>query len=309
MLTTSNGAPGSGASTGSGRERSGALSVVVRGARGSLPAAGPGMARYGGETSCVEVRAGDRVLLLDAGSGIAGASAALLKEGVRTIDVALTHLHFDHICGMPFIAHLSEQGCTVRVWLSERFGPDIAGAVGAPFSPPNFPVRLADMPGTIEWHGLPERGATELGPFTLRTAALSHPGGATGFRVEAGRAALAYVMDHEPGTDDAGALALIDGADLALMDATYTPEEIARYRGWGHGDWRACGRLARDAGAKRWALFHHHYGRDDAALEQEGKRAGDEFGALVAFSGARYALGEEQLGMAGPTVAWGERLI
>ena len=291
MLTIEEGALRDGAPDKVSPERQGALSVVVHGARGSLPAAGPGMARYGGETSCVEVRSGEGVLLLDAGSGIAGASAALLRDGVRTIDVALTHLHFDHVCGMPFIAHLSEAECTVRVWLSERFGPDIAGAVGAPFVPPNFPVRLADMPGAIEWHALPDRGAAGLGSFTLHTAGLNHPGGATGFRVEAGGSALAYVMDHEPGTDDDGALALVDGADLALMDATYTPEEIDRYRGWGHGDWRACGHLARDAGAKRWALFHHHYLRDDTALEHESKRAGDEFGAEIAASGVQYALG------------------
>ena len=264
------------------------LTVTVHGARGSLPGAGPSMERYGGQTSCVEATCGRQSIVLDAGSGLANVGR---RGEALELDVFLTHLHFDHICGLPFANVLQRPDGRVRVWLSERFG-DPAQVVSAPFQPPNFPIRLADMPGTFEWRSLEEGRPTPHGAFMVTALPLNHPDGATGFRVEAAGKAMAYVTDHEPGTAaDENAVALMAKADLAFMDTTYTPEEMVDARGWGHGDWRSCGRLAAEAGVRRWGLFHHHHLRSDAELDREGARAAGEFdGAFVAAAGARIRL-------------------
>ena len=270
--------------------------VAVHGARGSLPASGASMARYGGETCCVELRGGGGSIFLDAGSGIGAASAARMAAGDTVLDVFLTHLHFDHICGLSFVAQLGDPGGRVRVWTSERAGRctgiDPGSEVTGPFRPPNFPIALGDMPGSLEFHAVPEGEAVRVNAMTVTAEALNHPGGSSGYRVEIAGRSFAYVTDHEPGGPaDDHALRLLRGADLALLDTTYTPEEADRHKGWGHGDWRACGRLAERAGARRWGLFHHHYLRDDAALDREGERAAREFaGAFVAAAGMRLTL-------------------
>ena len=269
-----------------------AVTVHVHGARGSLGGAGPNMARYGTQTCCVEVRAEGRSVYLDAGTGIAGASAEALGEGRAELDIILTHLHLDHVWGLPFIPQMGRSDGRLRIWLSDRFGDDPHAAMSQIVRTPGFPVTLDEMPGTIEWNTFEVGKAFEVSGMTIDSASLNHPGGSTGLRVSHDAGVFAYATDHEPGgVEDENAVELMRDADIALIDAAFTPEELPTYAGWGHGDWRSCGELAARAGAKRWGLFHHHHLRTDVELDEERERVVAEYpNAFVAAAGDRYEL-------------------
>jgi phosphoribosyl 1,2-cyclic phosphodiesterase len=260
-------------------ERLMAMHVRFWGTRGSIPAPGAATRRFGGDSACVEVRIGDRVIVLDAGSGIRRLAHQLIAAPPRSIDVLLTHCHYDHIIGLPFFLPIFAHNPPVTLWSGHLYGKMTTEEIVAAFMrPPFFPVgpdvfdpqtRYLDFaPGAV------------LEPFsgvTIETGALNHSDGAVGYRVSAGGATLAYITDHEIGPSpeaDAAVTRLCRDADLAVFDTTYTPEEAPGFVGWGHSNWGTAGTLARAAGVKQLALFHHRPRRSDdqlARIEAEAK--------------------------------------
>ncbi|KIT17153.1 MBL fold metallo-hydrolase [Jannaschia aquimarina] len=287
-----------------------ALTVRIWGARGSLPASGAAFDRYGAATCAVAVDAPGGAILLDAGSGLVALGADLAARGIREADLLLSHLHYDHVMGLPFFPMLSDPKARLRIHLGGATDEEARAALTDCFRQPFFPVTLDAFPAQITVGGL-AHGTHAIAGARVEARALNHTGGATGYRVEADSASFAYITDfeHDGGAGDAAVLALARHADLALMDATYTPEEYASRRGWGHAHWRAAGSLAAQAGARNWGLFHHAHDRTDAALDRIETAVQSEFpSAFAARAGQIFRLGAMSDGRATRPEAQGGRI-
>jgi phosphoribosyl 1,2-cyclic phosphodiesterase len=259
------------------------LTLTFWGTRGSVPAPGPSTAYFGGNTPCLELRTGaGGLLILDAGTGIRHLGRALLERahGAPIVaDILLSHAHWDHIQGLPFFAPLYEQGHEFTI----RGAPDALGgiehALRSQMSGAVFPVSFDAFRAQVHFRALNE---VERGDgFALKTIALRHPGGATGYRItdgNSGAPALVYISDNElgdshgyasaPGWRDA-LVAFVRGASLLVHDAMYTAEEYERHRGWGHSRYEDVVDLALDADVRRLVLFHHHPERSDVAVSEQ----------------------------------------
>jgi phosphoribosyl 1,2-cyclic phosphodiesterase len=237
--------------------------------------------RYGGNTSCVEVRCGDQLLILDAGSGLRLLGEELLREaGSRPIEATLllSHTHWDHIQGLPFFAPGYSERNRVRILSAHGRGARMQRALANQMSPMHFPVGLEQMRGLAPVAEL-DRGATTLHNLVLRTLELNHPGGCSGFRIEADGKSLGYLPDHEPyrtvaggGSPAAGLapqelLEFVHGLDLLILDTQYTAEEYTHRFGWGHGCLPDSVQLAIEAGVRRLVLFHHDPAHDDERID------------------------------------------
>jgi phosphoribosyl 1,2-cyclic phosphodiesterase len=245
------------------------FTVRFWGVRGSIACSGPRTARYGGNTSSLEVRCGDRMLLFDAGTGIRYLGRAL--DGARLdADIYFTHTHFDHVCGLPFFRPLFQSQNRFRLWAGHLSGAMTLKRVLAEFMmSPLFPVPPEVFRSTLEYRDFKAGETLSAGDVKLRTATLNHPDGATGYRIEFDGRSFCYVTDteHVPGSLDRNVLALIAGADLVVYDSMYTDEEYRRYVGWGHSTWQEGVRLCKEAGVKRLAVFHHDPEHDDDMLD------------------------------------------
>ena len=262
------------------------------GARGGLPAPGPDTLRYGGNTACIEVRCGSRLLILDAGSGLRCLGDALMQEQEEAVEAELlcSHSHLDHICGLPFFAPLYRPGTRLRIWGGKTCLPETLETVlGATLSDPLMPDLLSRVRAQIEFKEFRPGDVLEPWPgLRISTAELRHPGGAVGYRLECESKAVAYATDteHDPDAPDADVLRLAANADILIYDATYTEEEFPRYKDWGHSTWQEGVRLANAAGAKRLILFHHAPSRTDADLDRiETQAAAARPGTLAAREG------------------------
>jgi phosphoribosyl 1,2-cyclic phosphodiesterase len=278
-------------------EREGSeFSVRFWGVRGSIATPGPATSRYGGNTSSLEVRCGGRLLLLDAGTGLRTLGGALLAEAPLDADLFFTHTHFDHVCGLPFFKPFFQPQNRFRLWAGHLGGGLTLHRVLREFMmAPLFPVPPEVFRAQVEYRDF--RAGETLSPapgIALRTAALNHPDGATGYRVEFRGRSLAYVTDteHVPGTPDRNVLALIQGADVAIYDCMYTDEEYAKsYVGWGHSTWQEAVRLCKLAGVKQLVVFHHDPDHDDERMDAIGREVAAALpGAIVAREGLELRL-------------------
>lgn len=249
------------------------LSLRFWGARGGLPVPGPDTLRYGGNTACIEVRCGGRLVILDAGSGLRGLGQSLVASGTPVeAEILCSHTHLDHVCGLPFFAPLYEPGARLRFWGDQSSAPGtLEGALQATLSAPLMPDLLQFARAGLSF--MEFRPGEDIEPFPglrVATAALQHPGGTVGYRLEWVGKVIAYATDteHDPVGPDPAVLRLAKGADILIYDATYTDEEFPRHVGWGHSTWQEGVRLADAAGARQLVLFHHTPSRSDADLDR-----------------------------------------
>ena len=264
------------------------FTVRFWGVRGSIACPGPRTARYGGNTSSLEVRCGEKLLLFDAGTGMRYLGRAL--DGVRVdADIYFTHTHFDHVCGLPFFGPLFQPQNRFRLWAGHLSGAMTLKRVLAEFMmSPLFPVPPEVFRSSIEYRDFHAGETLPNGDIVVKTATLNHPDGATGYRVEYEGRSLCYVTDteHVPGSLDRNVLGLIQGADLVVYDCMYTDDEYRRYVGWGHSTWQEGVRLCREAGVKRMAVFHHDPEHDDEMLDGIGREVAAALpGSVVAYEG------------------------
>ncbi len=260
------------------RKRTVSLTVRFWGVRGSIAVPGASTARYGGNTSCIEVRCGDRLFILDAGTGIRALGNELITSGAPIeADMLFTHTHIDHVCGIPFFAPFYQPGNRFHLWLgglSKGWG--IEQALRQIMQAPMFPVALDIFKAELSFKDFHSGDdiLTESG-FAIATVPLNHPGGATGYRIEHEGRSVAYITDteHRPSGQDQNIVALCRDVDLMIYDATYTDEEFPRYIGWGHSTWQEAIRVANAAGVKRLVLFHHDPSHDDKFMDKVAKEA------------------------------------
>lgn len=278
------------------------MEIRFWGTRGSLATPGPETARYGGNTSCVEVRGEDgTVLVLDAGTGIRPLGARLPRE-LRRVDLLLSHLHMDHIQGMGFFAPLYNPGMEVHIWGPASSTLGLRERLSRYLSPPLFPVHLRDLPCQLVLHETPAE--TSIGPFHVISKLVCHPGPTVGYRISAPEGVLTYLPDHEPalgtpgfplGAEWTSGYELAVHADVLIHDAQYSRDEYRARIGWGHSSLEQTFAFARLAEVKQLVLFHHDPSHDDAALDRLVREsvAGQEltFPVSVAAEGVTLMLG------------------
>ena len=275
------------------------LTVRFWGVRGSIACADPAMMRYGGNTSCVEVRCGGRLIILDAGTGLKPLGEALTATGAASgrpveADLLLSHTHHDHVTGLPFFRPAFDPGNRLRLWAghlypTRRLREVLAGLM----APPLFPVPLDIFRAIIAYEDFRAGEEVPLGDgISVRTTPLNHPNGATGYRIAYGGRSVCYITDteHREGQRAPAILGLAAGADLMIYHSTYPDAEYPRYRGWGHSTWEEGVRLAEAAGVGRLAIFHHDpnhndYFMDGIAVAAEQARPG----TIVAREGLELA--------------------
>lgn len=262
------------------------MNVTLWGTRGSLPSPGPENVRYGGNTSCVEVRGADGALLvLDAGTGIRRLGGSLGPD-LQRVDLLLTHLHMDHIQGLGFFEAFEHGGLDAHIWGPPSTTLDLGARLTRYLSPPLFPVRLRDLPCRITLHDVP-LGDFKIGNFEVRADLVCHPGPTVGYRIAEGGATMAYLPDHEPALGaetfavDAAwtsGYELAKGVDLLIHDAQYSASEYPKHVGWGHSSISQAVTFAGAAGVKQLVTFHHDPAHDDAMLDsltEEARRGSD----------------------------------
>lgn len=281
------------------------------GTRGSIAKAGPGTVRYGGNTSCVEVRPqSGPLIVLDCGTGAHGLGAALVAEarGPLRGHLLVTHTHWDHIQGLPFFRPLFLPDGEWHVYGPRGLASTLQEALAGQMRYTYFPVALGQLAARVHYHDLVE-GTFEIEGVRVTAQYLNHPALTLGYRLEADGATLVYATDHEPhrhrlgvegyrpgeGEDDRHRR-FISGADLLIHDAQYTAEEYPGRVGWGHGTAEYVVDAARQADVRRVVLFHHDPERDDASVERVLERSLERRGStgpevLAAAEGAVFDLG------------------
>lgn len=246
------------------------LGVQFWGVRGSIACPAPQYIRYGGNTSCVEVTAGEHTIILDAGTGIRSLGHQILTRGQKQASLLLTHTHWDHINGFPFFTPGFRKDSTFRVMAGHLTDTTIREILAGQMMQPTFPVPLEAMKAELIFEDFRSGDSFQLAPgVQVRTAPLNHPNGATAYRIEHGGRSICYVTDteHIIGKPDQNVLGLIEGADLVIYDSTYTDEEFPDKIGWGHSTWQEAVRLCRQAEVKGLAIFHHDPEHDDTVMD------------------------------------------
>ncbi len=238
------------------------------GTRGSIPTPGQRTVRYGGNTACVEVRDGSGALLiLDAGTGLRELGISLNGGGPMSIDLLLSHLHWDHIQGIPFFRPAYDARSELRIYGPEQARP-LRDLLGLGMDHPFFPVDLDGLPIKLTIVDVRSGDERQVGPFSVLAAAISHPAPALAYRVEANGRALVYATDTEdPFSGKPNpVIELARGAHTLIHDAQYLEADFKKT--WGHSTVDTALDVAVAAGVKRLILYHHDPDRSDEALDQ-----------------------------------------
>jgi phosphoribosyl 1,2-cyclic phosphodiesterase len=250
------------------------MRVKFWGVRGSTPTPQVENMRYGGNTSCVELRLGDQIYIFDCGTGFRVLGRELEREFAgRPISahVFVSHYHWDHIQGVPFFRPLFSNRENEFVFHSSSRTRAVEQVMAEQMAPPYFPVNFSEMQAKRKFCNI-ANGSLDMGDgVRIQTAWLNHPQGCLGFRVETKDGVLVYATDNEPGDEkfDKAVRKLAEGADLLIYDAQYLPEDYAARRvGWGHSHWREAVNVVMESGAKELILYHHDPEHTDEIVDK-----------------------------------------
>jgi phosphoribosyl 1,2-cyclic phosphodiesterase len=249
------------------------MQIKCWGSRGSIPVSGAEYFKYGGDTTCLEIRAiSGETIIVDAGTGIRRLGNLLMQENRRTSHFIFTHAHWDHLIGFPFFKPLYANDARLQMHRCPFQKSFLEAMLSKVMAPPNFPVRYADIRAAIEYEkDCPDQ--FQIGSVSVTPIPLSHPNNGSGYQfIEDGRK-FVFLTDNELGFIHPGGLPFdayrdfCKGADLLIHDAEYTPEEYRTTIEWGHSVYTDVLKLGIQAGVKRLGLFHINQERTDAQMD------------------------------------------
>lgn len=244
------------------------------GVRGSIPVSGREYLKYGGDTTCVEIRtAEDEIIIIDAGTGIRKLGNKLLGEGRSKYNMLFTHSHWDHILGFPFFKPIYVEGTHINMLGCPSAQDSIRQMLARTMVTPNFPVNFEDVKAGISYHD-ECRKSFRIKSVTITPILLSHTNGGVGYKFVEGDKCFVFLTDNELSFKHRGGLDYQDyrnfarGADLLIHDSEYTEEEYKTKKTWGHTIYKDSLKLAMEAPVRRFGLFHHNQERTDEDLDR-----------------------------------------
>jgi phosphoribosyl 1,2-cyclic phosphodiesterase len=250
------------------------MKIKFWGARGSIPVSGRQYLKYGGATTCVELRSPKgEIIIIDAGSGIRPLGKELIRNGHHRFNMLFTHSHWDHVLGFPFFEPIYNSKTRISVMGCSFTSDPVREIIAKTMQPPGFPVKFEEIAARFEFGSLCAGGCSIAG-LKVTPIELSHPNQGLGFKFCSGRSSFVFLTDNELGYHHPGGRTFSDygefcrGADLLVHDANYTPAEYARRRTWGHSTWEQALELALEAGVRALGLFHHDQERTDAEVDR-----------------------------------------
>lgn len=308
------------------------MKVRFWGVRGSIPVPGPTTNRYGGNTSCVEIRPkGASSIIIDAGTGIRKLGQELMQrefgDGRGVAHLLISHTHWDHIQGLPFFSPLYQSGNQLHLFARQRDDTHLRAVFESQTEDPYFPVPMKVMKADTRFHELVEGQQFQIGNAKIGCTRLNHPWIAMAYRIDVDGASVVYASDTAPFTDillehefiakppilgepldpaeaaklhamRAGLVQLSKGVDLLIYDTQFTPAEYRAQPHWGHSTPDDAVSIARDAGVKTLALYHHAPARSDdeqdaILLDYQTKLSGERFNIIAAYEGMQLVLGDD----------------
>lgn len=278
------------------------VNIAFHGVRGSTPCCCPTLQRYGGNTSCVSIESEDAdPIVLDCGTGLRMFGASLADEPCH-VHVLVTHLHWDHIQGLPFFTPLKFPGTRFSVYGPGENGETFGESFGRFMAPPFFPIESSHLPAEITFRDA-LHDEFELDGTEVMARPVPHTGTTAGYRVTRNGVSIAYVPDHQEPIDHPthvaeSVLELCRGVDVLIHDAQFTKDELAIKSDWGHATAEYAVEVARQAGAKTLVLFHHDPGHDDDMVDEIANRmieltAGEPLEIIAAAEGLKLTLTAE----------------
>ncbi len=266
------------------------MRITFWGVRGSIPTPGPDTVEIGGNTSCVEVRAGKALMVFDGGTGLRLLGRKLVGEMPLEAHIFFSHVHWDHIQGFPFFAPAFVPGNTIHLYGGNNVSRTLEETLAGQMDHPSFPVHLSEMGATMRFYDLREGQTIELDAGGGTKAKVTsgrgnHPNGVFAYRVDADGHSVVYATDTEHyAVVDPKLTKLARGADILVYDSQYTPEEYAGTAGfggpklgWGHSTFEEAAKLAHAAGVKQLVLYHHDPTQSDAMVRDKERRAKELF--------------------------------
>lgn len=272
----------------------GSYKVVLWGTRGTFPQASKEYLEYGGNTSCISVECEDRLIVFDAGSGLACLGKFLTESGnCPRIDLFISHVHMDHIMGFYNFQPFFNPGAEIHIYGEEKEGVSVKEQIRRVVDGPYWPVGVNDFPAAVRFHTL-EAGKTYplAEDLAVGTVEGNHPNGSILYRLELGEKSVVYGLDCEMDEATLERLASFSaGCDLLICDAQYTEEELPAKTGWGHSSWQWGIRLKEKAGAKTALMTHYSWDYTDEQIKKQEMKAKQEHkGCLFAREGMEILL-------------------
>lgn len=256
------------------------------GTRGSIPVSGAGYNIYGGNTSCLEVRSKDTLIIIDAGTGIRALGELIMKSSCRNIHLFIGHSHWDHILGFPFFAPCYNPEFKIHVYAAKGFGRSIEELFTGMLDRDYFPVKLGEMQARFQFTDLEDFDPLIIGDIAVHYTFCNHPGATLGFKIESADRKISYITDNEfllgyhgRPQDLAESNPLFDpyrrimdfvkGSDVIVHEAQYNNEDYVSKVGWGHSSISNASILVKFSGAKQWIVTHHDPAHDDVYLQKK----------------------------------------
>lgn len=270
------------------------LSSYLRfwGTRGSNPVSGPEYVRFGGNTSCLEIRHNDDLIIIDAGSGIRELGDTIKVEDHHTIHLFISHTHWDHITGFPFFSPLYQKSCNVVIWAPVGFEKNTKELFTNMLAYAYFPVRLDEMKAQVTFKELRDDKPVSIGDIIIDNHFTNHPGPTVGFKIKVPGKTVAYITDNEvlfgyhghPNCihqkhpllePHLGLIEFLKDCDIIIHEAQYFPEEYYRKTGWGHSSMPNATVLMKYTGCKEWIITHHDPNHKDSDLQTKAQLHSD----------------------------------